>query len=562
MTADDVAAKKTPSLPDRDAEPWQRMESKFFAAALFLVSALIFSFLRSKDIFGVDGAFRCLEVYRRHSIFFHENNHMLYPVNVLAWTRLLGAVGLTSGTRPSFYSRVELMNCLAAAASLTMVVCLTKLATRSTRVALCVGAGLGFSKAFLLHATNSAEPMVGIFWSFLAICLAALSFKTQHKWPIIASGFLFVLAMATYQSTIFLAPAAMVLIWYGRAPEQGQSFFSGPRVALLSQFALGGLAGCLSIYGWVFWRLGINRPSEMLRRFFVQQASRVYQGQGVGKLLNLPIGLVRNAFPLQPRYTGIRNLLAGPWLSTILFLLIVAAVSVFAVVHAALVVQKWGRVPAIQRTAFLAAGAGFLFSSVPLVLMDPNYDKLWLQPLACLAVLLGISISLITPNERNSFLLSKVMPAFLLAGVLSNIVWAAKSHATETSDVGETERLAHILGKNDLLVGEWDHLTTLYGYGWAGAQVFSFPTEAVVHGASSVQLLHEKVAETRKAGGQIYFLALLDVSPEVWDSYLGSRCGVPYSELDFYRAHSAARIATFQNGPGSSVVLRRLDLPE
>src|SRR5260370_28372244 len=59
MTADDVAAKKTPSLPDRDAEPWQRMESKFFAAVLFLVSALIFSFLRSKDIFGVDGAFRC-----------------------------------------------------------------------------------------------------------------------------------------------------------------------------------------------------------------------------------------------------------------------------------------------------------------------------------------------------------------------------------------------------------------------------------------------------------------------------------------------------------------------
>src|SRR5260370_8487663 len=110
------------------------------------------------------------------------------------------------------------MNCFAAAASVTMVFCLTKLATRSTRVALCVGAGLGFSKAFLLHATNSAEPMVGVFWSFLAICLAALSFKTQHKWPIIASGFLFVLAMSTYQSTIFLAPAPVGLIWYCRPP--------------------------------------------------------------------------------------------------------------------------------------------------------------------------------------------------------------------------------------------------------------------------------------------------------------------------------------------------------
>src|SRR5260370_31863115 len=138
-----------------------------------------------------------------------------------------------------------------------MILWRTNLAPRSPCVALCVGAGLGFAKAFLLHATNSAEPMVGIFWSFLAICLAALSFKTDRKWPIIASGFLFVLAMATYQSTIFLAPAAMVLIWYGQSLEQGQSFFSGPRVALLSQFALGGLAGCFYIYVLVFSRLGI-----------------------------------------------------------------------------------------------------------------------------------------------------------------------------------------------------------------------------------------------------------------------------------------------------------------
>ncbi len=141
-------------------------------------------------------------------------------------------------------------------------------------------------------------------------------------------------------------------------------------------------------------------------------------------------------------------------------------------------------------------------------------------------------------------------------------VRAARSHATETSDLGETERLSHILGKNDLLVGEWDHLTTLYGYGWAGEQVFSFPSEAVVHGAGTVRLLHQRVIETQKAGGKIYFLALLDDPQRVWDSFLGSRCGVPYSEMDFYRAHSTVRVATFQNGPESSVDLRRLDLPE
>src|SRR5260370_17070651 len=112
------------------------------------------------------------------------------------------------------------MNCFAAAASVTMVFCLTKLATRSTRVALCVGAGLGFSKAFLLHATNSAAPVVGVFWSFLAICLAALSFKTQPKVPIIRSGFLFVVAMAPDLSPLFLAPAALVPTCLGPAPDK------------------------------------------------------------------------------------------------------------------------------------------------------------------------------------------------------------------------------------------------------------------------------------------------------------------------------------------------------
>jgi hypothetical protein len=538
-------------------ESRQRFPDIFTAAFFFLVFALVFCLLRSKDIFAVDGAFRCLEVYQRGGIFFHDNNHMFYPVNVLAWTRLLGVLGLTADTRQGFYAHVELMNCLAAAASLAIVFYLTKVATRSTGVALCVAVGLALCRAFLLHATNSAEPMVAVFWSFVAVGVAAQSFRTESKWPILASGFLFALAMATYRSTLFLAPAAMVLIAGSR--PQGSS---RARLAALGQFALGGLAGCSLIYCWVFWRLGIHTPSEMLRRFFVQEDSRVYFGADIGKLLNLPIGLVRNVFPLQSHYVGIRHLLAGPRVTTIVFLLIVATVCVLVVVYAALIIQRWSALPAAVRTTFLAAGIGLVFTIVPLALWDANYDKLWLQPLACLAVLLGISISMITPAQRNSFLMSKAIPALLLAGVLSNIRCTVRSHSTQTSDLRETERLSHTLGENDLLVGEWDRFTTLYGYGWSDTRVFAFPSEAVVHGAGAVQLLQERIMETRKAGGKIYFLSLLDIPRDVWDSFLGSRCGVPYSELDFYRAHSSAPVTTFQNGPESSLVLRRLDFPE
>lgn len=556
MPINNLEAPNPISPRDHIANTPQPPREILIAVVVFLVAGLLFILLRSKDIFAVDGAFRCLEVFQRGGIFFHDNNHMLYPVNVLVWTRLLAAAGLTADTRQGFYSLVELMNCLAAAASLTIVFYLTKVATRSVRAALAVTAGLALTKAFLLHATNSAEPMVAVFWSFLAVGLAAQSFRTESKWPILASGFLFALAMTTYRSTIFLAPAAMVLIAGSR--PQGSS---RARLAALGQFALGGLVGCFAIYGWVFSRLGIRTPTEMLKRFFVQEDTRVYLGVGVGKLLNLPIGLVRNVFPLQSYYIGIRHLLAGPRGSTISFFLLIATVCVLVVVYAALIIQRWGALPAAVRTAFLAAGIGLVFTIIPLALWDANYDKLWLQPLACLAVLLGISISVITPAQRNSFLLSKAIPALLLAGVLWNIPWAVRSHSTQTSDLSETERLSHILGENDLLVGEWDRFTTLYGYGWSDTRVFAFPSEAVVHGAGAVQLLQEKVIKTRKAGGKIYFLSLLDIPRDVWDSFLGSRCGVPYSGLDFYRAHSSAPVATFQNGPESSIALRRLDLP-
>src|SRR6266849_9292776 len=130
MSVNDLQGQKTLSPHERIARPQQSTQDIFIAAIVFLVSALIFVLLRSKDIFAVDGAFRCLEVYRRPSIFFHDNNHMLYPVNVFIWTRLAGALGFAARTREDFHSLVELMNCLAAAASLTIIFYLTKIALR------------------------------------------------------------------------------------------------------------------------------------------------------------------------------------------------------------------------------------------------------------------------------------------------------------------------------------------------------------------------------------------------------------------------------------------------
>src|SRR5258707_10443371 len=89
--------------------------------------------------------------------------------------------------RARTFMLVELMNCFAAAASLSIVFYLTKVALCSVRVALCVTAGLAFSRAFLLHATNSAEPMVAVFLSLLAVAFASLAFRTEAGLPLIVS---------------------------------------------------------------------------------------------------------------------------------------------------------------------------------------------------------------------------------------------------------------------------------------------------------------------------------------------------------------------------------------
>src|ERR1700730_4250846 len=111
---------------------------------MLLTFACIFAELRSKDMFGVDGAFRCLEVYRRQSLFFHENNHMFYPANVLIWSRICRAVGREPSTPEGFFTMVQLMNCIAGAACLAILFYLTYRVASSVSLALGVTASYGF----------------------------------------------------------------------------------------------------------------------------------------------------------------------------------------------------------------------------------------------------------------------------------------------------------------------------------------------------------------------------------------------------------------------------------
>jgi len=151
-------------------------------------------------------------------------------------------------------------------------------------------------------------------------------------------------------------------------------------------------------------------------------------------------------------------------------------------------------------------GAGFLSSAIPLALWDLLRQAL-ATATVLLPVLLGISTTVVAaPLSKRS----RTSPS----RVLSNTFWAVRSHSAEFRI--STRRSAFLISCGTrLLVGGWDRLTTLYGYGWAETQVLRFP----------LRLLYMRVLSNvlgtgdQDSSGRWKFTFWAAGSPrDVWDS--------------------------------------------
>lgn len=539
----------------RDIRPKQL----WIPALVFVGFATLFVLLRSKDFFTVDGSFHCLEVYHRQHIFFDINNHLLYPVDVFAWTHLVGEIGFASGTPLEYFSTVEVMNCLAGAGALAILCLLLYLATSSWFQALGGTIGYGLCKAFIAQATNANQPMLGVFWSFLALLFALLSVKRRSLWPICVSGVLFALALATYQSTLFLAFVTVILISSDGLCGSENVRFTPHQFIRLGFFVCSGFAAAIAIFGWAYRRMGMTGLAAMVRHFFWHEEGRVYLKMNIGKLLNVPIGMLRNIFPLMQSYNGIRGLLARGDFASSAFIAVVGIFCGFLLFSAIRVSKKWAHIQPHARIGLVSATVGFAFTMVPVVIYDPQYDKLWIQPLACLTVFLVLALPVIAQNSLASFLLSRTALVLILVAVASNLVWVVRAHSREPYEMDQAQRLSTMIDKQDLLVGDWDHISVLYGSLWANdGQFFSFPTEAQRDGIAAESHLRALISQASQRNGHVYFLGILDEPKTTWDSFLGSRCGVPYSALDVYREHSSIH-TTFKTRFGE-IPLREFDV--
>jgi hypothetical protein len=508
------------------------------ASLLGIVLFLIFLALRSRAFNAVDGAVRCLEVFHRQALFFHGNNHLLYPLDVLLWHRVLALFGVQATGPLDYLALTQVMNAAAAAGCAAVLYRLTLEATGSWRASLTAACLWSFSRAFLLHATNAAEPMVGVLWSALALLLV-LSHGDRHPWRPFAAGALLALAMATYQSTILIVPVVALLCVTLRGSRRDTVRASAARLAAA---AAGGLAGLFAVYGLAYHAMGLPGFAAKIDRFRGVTGYGAFGGLSARSLALVPLGFAANLVPALPNgFTGVRSLLRSHGgLAAVGAAAVSLAVVALAVVFAIRLRRAWPELSIRDRAAFCCGIAGLAATTIGPALWDPLYDKLWLQPLGCASFLAILAVVRLSP-PRQANLWRIAGASAVVAVTVTNLVSAVPAHRRETPFLVEARRVAELTTDRDLVVHDWDEISVLYTAVWGLSprrHQIDFPSTAIREGKNTGALLAREVAAARDRGGRVYFLGVLDQTRASWDVLLGGRAGVPYATLDLYRQGS------------------------
>jgi hypothetical protein len=460
------------------------------------------------------------------------NNHLLYFVNVYVWSKALSLAGIPKSAI-DFIRSAQWMNALAAGGCVSLLFVFCRRASKSVSAGLAAALAYAFSHAFLLHATSTAEPMVGLFWSVLSVWAVVSGLATSSLLRLLAGGALLALAMATYESMVSIGPAEVALIFWW--DEHGIAH----NAAFLVRFLTGCVLGGVAIYIPAYAISGTTNPLAMLHRFFnMGGGEQTYGGFHLSRVVNLPIGVSNSIVPtIPPDYEGIRWLLRTHHFDRTTFSILAILVAAggwiaWTVRRLALV---WDGLQRGQRLILGCCTVALAFDLFALLFWDPLYDKLWLQPLA--VVFLAWSIIFAAWRRLFRPRLMLVPEGLLLIVILATAFTGAfEAHQSPTPCLNAGRDLATILRPADLLVAGWDPITLLYDAFWeTGARRFQFPSSAIDNGPNTLRLLNDAIASARVRHGQVYFLGVLDMPKNVWRPFLSERAHLPYDSLDSLR---------------------------
>jgi hypothetical protein len=220
----------------------------------------------------------------------------------------------------------------------------------------------------------------------------------------------------------------------------------------------------------------------------------------------------------------------------------------------------WAVFTGLEKVAVTCCALGLMTTIVPVLYWMPTYDKLWLQPLAFLffgaGVLLNVALRTDMQTRGVRYLVWWSCALVFAVGLLN--LGRVAHIGRPTPYFSDAQEVANLLRSKDLLVGDWNEVFLLYQAFWmARGNSFNVPTEAQRSGLTTMSQLGGAVARTREAGGEVFFLGILDLSDREWKMLLGERRGLPYNQFDGYR-RCAVIVKSFPYH-GHVITLRQLD---
>jgi hypothetical protein len=517
---------------------------------LWLFYSALNILLVSNQYTAVDRAMRCLAVYWHRGPYLGSNNHLLYPVSIWLWSWLAGEAGVSAHSAAAFLHLAQALNAICAGGSVAAVYVLVRRFTADWKSPLLAALVYALSWTLLVHATSASEPMLGLFASLIALLLTIAGLDGGRLAPLFASGISLAFGLANYESMFLIAPLAYFLClgWPLRSHTSDREHWLFQRVLRLLANLLGTVVGIVVIYGVAYYSNGITTAPGMLVAFFsLGGQPEVYSGFGASKLANLPVGLAGNVVGILPRdYRGMRwlvrthNIVSGA-----------AAVGICSLIAGALIILVrsatglWG-----SRRAILAAmvcGAGLLFSLFPLLYWDPMYSKLWLQPLALLAVSGGVLAGQVN-RDAGRCCAGLAMLLIVLESAV-NLPQVVSAHVRPTRCLDDASIANDLIRPSDKVVTDFDSVSSL----WMGlydrdpSRTLLFPAKPA---SVSLATLSRWTRQCERSGCRIVFVALLDQPPEVWEAFLGDRLKVHHDALRRYR-DSSRNIHTLSCESGS-----------
>lgn len=524
--------------------------------ALWIVFSTAYILLRSQQFTAVDGALRCLAIYWHRPPYLGSNNHLLFPVDVWLWSRAVGLIGVQAAGPLAFVGNIQAMNALCAGGCVALVNLIAWRFTRSLQLSLTAAVAYGLTWAMLKHATNSAEPVVGLFISLIAATLVIEGLIRERSGLLFAGGLGLALALANYGSMIFVAPILYLLCFIWQRPElsHGDPARTEPafpaslaalRRSILRSFACvgGTVAAAIAIYATAYYSLGIRGFQPMLRAFaeLLLRGSVHFQGEGtvgfsLSNLLNLPVGMIGNLLAvLPPNYQGIRWLLFRDRDARAIAELAAVAL-MLGIALAMIVVAAIRRCNSRDRKLLGAVVfAALLLDVFLLAYRGPLYDKFWLQPLALLFICGAIVASWMDAGALRRFSFLAIL--FIGLEAFLNLPSALAAHSNPTLCLEDAREVAAAVKPDDRVVTDYDPVSTLWMalYDPQPSRTMLLPATLPEVASETLKRWQE---ECSRSGCRIFFVAQLDYSRDTWDSFLGKVDGIPFDSFDRYRQGS------------------------